>query len=48
MTTTFLHVEIDMDKFADCTRHGAQSAAKLYNQKFVQGTRDAEIVVVVS
>ena len=48
MATTFLHVEIDMDKFADCTRHGAQSAAKLYNQKFVQGTRDAEIVVVVA
>ena len=32
-----------MDKFADCTERGAQSATKLYNQEYVQGTRDEEI-----
>lgn len=32
-----------MDKFTDCTKHDAQSAAKLYNLEYVHGTRDAEI-----
>ena len=32
-----------MDKFADCTDRGAQSATKLYNQEYVQGTRDEEM-----
>jgi hypothetical protein len=32
-----------MDRFADCTKRGAQSATKLYHQKSVQGTRDAEM-----
>ena len=32
-----------MDKFADCIRRGARSATKLYNPKFVQGTRDEEM-----
>ena len=35
----FRSVEIDMDGFADCTKRGAQSATKLYNQEAVQGTR---------
>lgn len=29
-----------MDRFADCTKRGAQSATKLYHQKSVQGTRE--------
>ncbi len=32
-----------MDKFADCTERGAQSATNLYNQEYVQGTRDEEM-----
>ena len=35
----FRSVEIDVDGFADCTKRGAQSATKLYNQEAVQGTR---------
>ena len=31
-----------MDKFADCTMRGAQSATKLYHQESVHGTRGAE------
>ena len=38
----FCGVEIDMDKFADCTKRGEQSSTKLYNQEFVHGTRGAE------
>ena len=32
-----------MEIFADCTKRGAQSATKLYNQKPVHGTRGAEL-----
>jgi len=39
----FCCVEIDMDKFADCTKRGEQCSTKLYNQEYVQGTRVCRI-----
>jgi len=43
----FCGVEIDMDEFADCTKRGERSSAKLYNQEFVYGTREAECFAVL-
>ena len=43
----FRSVEIDMDRFADCTMRGAQSATKLYHQESVHGTRGAECFAVL-
>ena len=44
-TNTFCGVDIDMKRFEDCTKRDAQSAAKLYNQESVHGTRGAELFV---